>query len=70
VVRSWGNTPDPPESLLDGVDEDDPEAMQGWMKRIKQELGDDAPELNELDLLDAGISPGDTGAGDEDTEAL
>ena len=58
VVKSWGSTLAGPESFGD-VDEDDPEAMQAWMRRIKEGMGDEHPELNEMDLMDAGISPHD-----------
>ena len=66
VIKSWGSSLNPPdfESLSD-VNEDDPEAMREWMHRIKSEMGDEGGELDDLDLLDAGIRPGDDDWGDE-----
>jgi hypothetical protein len=69
VVKSWGSTLNPPESLMEGVDENDPKAMMDWMKRVKGELGDEAPELDELDMMDAGVSPGGLDGGDEEAAA-
>ena len=58
VIKSWGS------SLLDGgmesygdVDEEDPQAMQEWMRRLRGEAGDDSGDLSELDMLDLGIAP-------------
>lgn len=58
VVKSWGNSLISPNAMGE-VDEDDPEAMAGWMKRIKEDMGVENPHLDELDLMDAGISPHD-----------
>ena len=58
VVKSWGGSLVSPGDMGE-VDEDDPEAMQGWMRRIKEEMGVENPELDEMDLMDAGISPHD-----------
>ena len=57
VIKSWGSTLNPPsfESVND-VNEDDPQAMKDMMRHIKKEMGDDTGHLNELDLLDAGIT--------------
>ena len=62
VIKSWGS------SLLDGgmesygdVDEENPEAMQEWMRRLRGEAGDDSGDLSELDMLDLGIAPDDDG---------
>ena len=59
VIKSWGSSLASPENLMDDIDENDPVAMQSWMRRIKEELGDESPELNEMDMLDAGVSPSD-----------
>ena len=58
IIKSWGS------SLMDGgmeslgdVDEEDPQAMQSWMRRLRGEMGDESGDLNELDMLDLGIAP-------------
>ena len=60
VIKSWGS------SLYDGgmeslgdVDENDPQEMQGWMRRMRAEMGDDTGDLSEMDMLDLGIAPED-----------
>ena len=46
------------ESLGD-VDENDPQEMQAWMRRMRAEMGDDTGDLSEMDMLDLGIAPED-----------
>ena len=58
VVKSWGSSLASPDAMGE-VDENDPEAMGGWMRRIKEEMGVENPELDEMDMMDAGISPHD-----------
>ena len=67
IIKSWGSSLNPPdfESLSD-VNEDDPEAMKQLMHRIKTEMGDESGELDDLDLLDAGIRPGEEDWGGDD----
>ncbi|MBI2936141.1 MAG: zinc ribbon domain-containing protein [Chloroflexi bacterium] len=58
VQKSWGESLSFPGSeALDSVDENDPEAMKGLMRRMRQEMGDDEAKLSELDLMDAGAFP-------------
>ena len=60
VIKSWGSSLyDGGMESLDDVDENDPEAMQGWMRRVRAEMGDDTGDLSELDMLDLGITPDD-----------
>lgn len=61
VLRSWGESLDrvpDPESFTD-VDEDDPRETARWLRRIRQELGDEAGQLAEEALYQAGLSPED-----------
>lgn len=63
-----------PDSMLSGVDEDDPRSLGRFMKKMSQEMGEDlGDEFNEVvDRLESGESPEeiekslpeDTGAGD------
>ncbi len=60
VIKSWGSSLyDGGMESLDDVDENDPEAMQSWMRRVRAEMGDDTGDLSELDMLDLGITPDD-----------
>ncbi|MBM4464567.1 MAG: zinc ribbon domain-containing protein [Chloroflexi bacterium] len=65
-------------SSLAGLDENDPQSMARWMRKMSREMGEDlGPEFDEVvDRLEAGQSPeeiekvmpdlgGDLGAGDE-----
>ncbi|MBI4234641.1 MAG: zinc ribbon domain-containing protein [Chloroflexi bacterium] len=61
VIKSSGESLQMPDfGSLDDVDEDDPKAMTDWMRRVKRELGDEAGGLSDLDLLDAGVRPGES----------
>ena len=60
VIKSWGSSLyDGGMESLDDVDENDPEAMQSWMRRVRSEMGDDTGDLSELDMLDLGVTPDD-----------
>jgi len=61
VLRSWGESLDrvpDPESLSDW-DEDNPRETARWLRRLRQELGDEEGELSEEALFQAGLSPED-----------
>ena len=61
IVKSWGEGLSGIGSEAMGdVDEDDPGAMQSWMRRMREDMGDDSGHLGEEDMLDLGIPPGDT----------
>ena len=58
VQSGWGSNMGVPDlGMMDGVNEDDPHAMQEWMVRVKEQMGDPSPHLTESDMLDAGIPP-------------
>lgn len=58
VMKSWGSDLFSPDSFaLDGVDENDPVAMQGWMNKMRSQMGDDSGHLSETDMMDLGIDP-------------
>ncbi len=66
VHKAWGDSVNLPDAALEDVDENNPEQMKDWMRRLKQGVGDD-PRLTEADLLDAGIDPhGENGLPDHD----
>jgi len=49
------------DSMLDGLDEEDPKSIARWMRRMSRETGEDlGPEFDEVvDRLEAGQSPED-----------
>ncbi len=60
-LKSWGSSLDwmpSGESLYD-VDEDDPQAMEGWLRRTRQEMGTDLGDsfADTMTKMDAGIEP-------------
>ena len=70
VIKSWGS------SLYDGgmeslgdVDENDPQEMQAWMRRMRAEMGDDTGDLSEMDMLDLGIAPDEGDHFHDDSDA-
>ena len=70
VIKSWGS------SLYDGgmeslgdVDENDPQEMQAWMRRMRVEMGDDTGDLSEMDMLDLGIAPDEGDHFHDDSDA-
>jgi putative FmdB family regulatory protein len=61
VQKSWGESLNFPGSeALDAVDENNPREMLPWIQRMKRELGDPNPQLNEFDLQDAGVDTSQT----------
>ena len=60
IMKSWGGTlSDIGSEAMGDIDEDDPGAMQSWMRRMRADMGDDSGHLGEEDMLDLGISPDD-----------
>jgi len=57
-MKSWGSDLFSPDShAFDGVDENDPVAMKGWMNRMRSQMGDDSGHISETDMMDLGIDP-------------
>ena len=47
-------------SSLSGIDENDPKSMARWMKRMGQEIGEDAGEMDEMiDQIESGGGDGE-----------
>jgi putative FmdB family regulatory protein len=60
------------DSLLAGVDESDPRSVAAWARKMSSRFGEEMePEFDEMiDRMEAGETPDDLGAGDEDGLAL
>lgn len=61
ILKSWGSSLDwmpSTESLYD-VDEDDPQAMEGWLERTRRQQGADLGDsfADTMAKMDAGIEP-------------
>ncbi|MCS7207524.1 MAG: zinc ribbon domain-containing protein [Dehalococcoidia bacterium] len=72
VHRSWGSSLDasfPGEEMLNEADEDNPEAMEEWGRKIKGALteGEDT-ELDEWERAELGLEPEEPGEGDTEGE--
>ena len=60
IMRSWGSDLlDSGFDGLDGVDENDSDAMMDWMHHSRRHMGDDSGQLSEMDMLDLGIDSHD-----------
>ncbi len=60
-LKSWGSSLDwmpSGESMYD-VDQDDPQAMEGWLERMRQEQGADLGDsfADTMTKMDAGVEP-------------
>ena len=60
------------DSLLSGVDENDPRSVAAWARKMGSKMGEDAgPEFDEMiDRIEAGESPDDLAGGPEDDSAF
>ena len=60
------------DSLLSGVDENDPRSVAAWARKMGSKMGEDAgPELDEMiDRMEAGEMPDDLAGGAEDDLAF
>ncbi len=56
------------DSLLSGVDEDDPRSVAAFARKMQSKMGEDVePEFDEMiDRMEAGEMPDDSDEGDED----
>jgi putative FmdB family regulatory protein len=65
VVRSAESSFD--DGDLDGLDENDPQAMARWARRMGEEMGEDlGPDFDaELERMESGESPEDNLGGDD-----
>ncbi len=56
------------ESSLGDVDENDPQSMARWVRRMSRQMGEplDAEMESELERMEAGETPDDFGDGDDD----
>lgn len=72
IHRSWGSSLDksfPGEEMLDEADEESPEKMEEWGRKVKSALteGEDA-ELDEWERAELGLEPEEGGGSDEEEE--
>ncbi|MBI2872770.1 MAG: zinc ribbon domain-containing protein [Chloroflexi bacterium] len=74
VMKSWGASLDkvPFSDAGADVDEEDPRAMAGYLRRMKHEMGEEAgPEFDEMvDRMEAGELPDEDAGGDAEDADL
>jgi putative FmdB family regulatory protein len=67
LLKSSGESLDVPDlGGLGDVDENDPRAMREMVRRLKREMGDEAADLDEDELLEGALGGGLGDEGDEE----